>query len=132
MGHACFASHGGIFGTTSLLRDWHVALATCINGGGAKPTLASLVHRFLETPEIVSTDDVHGEIANTVFQGTSDLEGKDATGRADGYTPDDSPAASPSTPPSETPLRDDKEASEEERRKELRPEAIGMRDEEIF
>merc|ERR1712098_571582 len=88
--HACFASHGGIPGTTSLLRDWHRALATCINKGFAQPTLVALVHRFLETPEVVSIADgsheqppLEAEPHETALEPRPEAIGADAELRAD-------------------------------------------------
>mmetsp|Transcript_53804 Transcript_53804/g.125782 ORF Transcript_53804/g.125782 Transcript_53804/m.125782 type:complete len:309 (-) Transcript_53804:80-1006(-) len=46
-----FAHHGGVPGTTTRLRTWLTALATCINSGSATPAIVARVLHYLEAPE---------------------------------------------------------------------------------
>lgn len=52
-GNAHFPPKGGFLGTTSRLNGWFDALATCINGGLAPPSIAALTLQMLGAPEAV-------------------------------------------------------------------------------
>mmetsp|Transcript_10756 Transcript_10756/g.19911 ORF Transcript_10756/g.19911 Transcript_10756/m.19911 type:complete len:225 (-) Transcript_10756:16-690(-) len=92
--HAVFASHGGIPGTTTQLRDWHRALAKCINTGGADAALVALVLSFLAVPDVSQAHELdgmrhceEGALSNTgggafVEGSACDSRGEDSSGQA--------------------------------------------------